>query len=79
MFFAADSPYTMNAGVDPGIISGQPAHLGSKVRLRDLETGAYFQDGWKVSRNLNLGLRPILHQVIRGAWRHYRVPIALFV
>ena len=29
LFFAADSPYTQSAGVDPGILTGQPAHLAS--------------------------------------------------
>jgi hypothetical protein len=60
LFFAADSPYTQTAGVDPGIIKGQPAHLSSNFRhWRNLETGAYFQDDWKVTRKLtlNLGIR----------------------
>ena len=60
LFFAVDSPYTQAAGVDPGIIDGQGARLSSNVRhWRNLEMGAYFQDDWKVTRNLtlNLGLR----------------------
>ena len=60
LFFAADSPYTMSAGVDPGILTGQPAHLASNVRhWRNLEMGAFFQDDWKVTRRLtlNLGMR----------------------
>jgi len=60
LFFAADSPYTMSAGVDPGILTNQPAHLASNVRhWRNLETGAFFQDDWKITRRLtlNLGLR----------------------
>ena len=60
LFFAADSPYTQSAGVDPGILSGSPAHLASNFRhWRNLEMGAYFQDDWKVTRNLtlNLGMR----------------------
>jgi outer membrane receptor protein involved in Fe transport len=60
LFFAADMPYHENAGVDPGIISGEPAHLDINVRhFRNWEFGAYLQDSWKARRNLtlNLGLR----------------------
>jgi outer membrane receptor protein involved in Fe transport len=60
LFFAADSPYTQTAGVDPGILSNTPAHLASNFRhWRNLEMGAFFQDDWKVTRNLtlNLGIR----------------------
>ena len=60
LFFAADSPYTMSAGVDPGILTNQPGHLASNVRhWRNLEMGAFFQDDWKITRRLtlNLGMR----------------------
>jgi len=60
LFFAADSPYTMSAGVDPGILTNQPGHLASNVRhWRNLEMGAFFQDDWKITRRLtlNLGIR----------------------
>ena len=60
LFFAADAPYTEFAGVDPGIVSGQPAQLATNIRhWRNLELGAYFQDDWKATRRLtlNLGLR----------------------
>jgi len=59
-FFAADSPYTMAAGVDPGILAGRAPELASNKRhWRNLEAGAFFQDDWKVTRNLtlNLGIR----------------------
>ena len=60
MFFAADAPYGMAAGVDPGFVSGQPAHLDTNERhWRNWEIGAYLQDDWKATRKLtlNLGLR----------------------
>jgi Carboxypeptidase regulatory-like domain/TonB dependent receptor len=60
LYFALDAPFRENAGVDPGIISGNPAELATNKRhWRNLEFGAYFQDDWKVSRRLtlNLGLR----------------------
>ncbi|HYH00383.1 MAG TPA: TonB-dependent receptor [Terriglobales bacterium] len=65
LFFAADAPYTQTAGVDPGIVSGQPAQLASNTRhWRNWEFGVYFQDDWKVTRTLtlNLGLRYDLYQ-----------------
>jgi len=60
LFFAIDAPYLENAGVDPGIISGAPAHLATNIRhWRNWEVGAYVQDDWKVRKRLtlNLGLR----------------------
>jgi len=60
IFFAADAPYGMAAGVDPGFVSGNPAELASNFRhWRNFEMGAFFQDDWKVSRKLtlNLGIR----------------------
>jgi carboxypeptidase family protein len=59
-FFAADSPYTMAAGVDPGILEGRAPQLASNKRhWRNVEMGAFFQDDWKVTRSLtlNLGIR----------------------
>ena len=60
LFFAIDSPYGEGAGVDPGIVSGTPAHLATNIRhWRNWEIGAYLQDDWKISKRLtlNLGIR----------------------
>jgi outer membrane receptor protein involved in Fe transport len=60
LFFAIDAPYREAAGVDPGIVSGRPAHLSDNVRhFRNWEVGTFAQDDWKVTRRLtlNLGLR----------------------
>ncbi|MGH9532913.1 MAG: TonB-dependent receptor domain-containing protein [Terriglobales bacterium] len=60
LFFAVDAPYAMSAGVNPEFASGNPAHLATNIRhWRNWEFGAYFQDDWKITRNLtlNLGLR----------------------
>ena len=60
LYFAADAPYGMAAGVDPGFVSTQPAQLADNFRhWRNLEIGAFIQDDWKVSRKLtvNIGLR----------------------
>jgi hypothetical protein len=60
LFLAIDAPYVEGAGVDPGIISHQPAHLASSTRhWRNWELGMYFEDNWKITRKftLNLGVR----------------------
>jgi hypothetical protein len=60
IFFAADSPYGMVGGTDPGFVSNQPAQLADNFRhWRNLEVGLFFQDDWKVSKKLtlNLGIR----------------------
>jgi len=60
LFFAADAPYGLVAGVDPGFISNKSAQLADNFRhWRNLEIGAFVQDDWKVSRKLtlNIGLR----------------------
>ena len=57
IWMAADAPYFEVAGVDPGFVSGQPAHLASNVRhWRNIELGAYFQDDWKATRRFTLNL-----------------------
>src|SRR5258706_1490575 len=68
IYFAGDAPYAESAGTNPEIAngaSGATSHLSSNIRhWRNWEYGAYFQDDWKVSRNLtlNLGLRYDLYQ-----------------
>ncbi len=60
LFFAVDQPYAEVAGVDPGFASNRPAELASNIRhWRNFEVGAYFQDDWKVRKNLtiNAGVR----------------------
>jgi carboxypeptidase family protein len=60
LFFAIDAPYGEGAGVDPGILSSQPAHLeGNRRHWRNWELGLYFEDNWKITRRLtlNVGLR----------------------
>jgi outer membrane receptor for ferrienterochelin and colicin len=68
--FAADAPYVQANGVDPGICSAPcpvssynpapQAVLSDNLRhFRNIEFGAFFQDDWKIKKNLtlNLGLR----------------------
>src|SRR6267143_2297606 len=60
LYFAADAPYGMVAGVDPGFVSTQAPQLADNFRhWRNLEVGAYIQDDWKVSKKLtiNMGVR----------------------
>lgn len=60
LFFAADQPYTVSAGVDPGIVNNQAAQLATNVRhWRNREYGFFFQDDWKATKRLtlNLGIR----------------------
>ena len=61
LYFAADAPYKVAAGVDPGIVNGSNvAQLSDNIRhWRNIEVGAYYQDDWKATRRLtlNLGLR----------------------
>ncbi|MGD0921532.1 MAG: TonB-dependent receptor [Terriglobia bacterium] len=60
LYFAADAPELISAGVDPGILTNHPAELATNNRAwRNLEFGAFIQDDWKVTPHLtiNLGLR----------------------
>jgi hypothetical protein len=71
LFFAADSPYFVAAGVNPdlcttpctlpgGLNSNPNAALQTNIRhFRNIEFGGYFQDDWKVTKRLtlNLGVR----------------------
>jgi hypothetical protein len=78
IFFAADAPYTVTAGVNPEICKS-PCSLatiqaittvpiaqeaGNVRHWRNLEMGAYFQDDWKASKRLTLqlGLRYDLYK-----------------
>jgi len=60
LFFAADLPYGEFTGVDPELTTGLPSHLDTNIRaFRNYEVGVFFNDDWKVRKNLtlNLGLR----------------------
>jgi hypothetical protein len=60
LFFSADLPYLELGGVNPELATGLPSPLDTTIRAdRNDEVGAFFNDGWKVRKNLtlNLGLR----------------------
>jgi outer membrane receptor protein involved in Fe transport len=60
LFFAIDTPYLEDVGVDPGFATGSPAQLATSIRhWRNANFGAYLRDNWRISRRLtlNLGLR----------------------
>jgi outer membrane receptor protein involved in Fe transport len=60
LFFALDAPFDQIAGVDPGLVNGNPAQLAPNTRhFRNWEFGLFVQDDWKPSRRLtvNQGLR----------------------
>ncbi|PYV46572.1 MAG: hypothetical protein DMG92_17795, partial [Acidobacteria bacterium] len=71
IFFAADAPYSVSAGVNPdlcgvpctlpgGLKSNPSSALQSNIRhWRNWEVGGYLQDDWKATKRLtlNLGIR----------------------
>ena len=60
LYFAADLPYWMGAGVNPELATPGSAHIDTNIRgWRNHEWGFYIQDDWKLTKNLtlNLGLR----------------------
>ena len=76
IFFAADAPYSVSAGVNPdlctrpctlpgGLNQNPNSFLESNIRhWRNWEFGGYFQDDWKATKRLtlNLGIRYDLYQ-----------------
>jgi len=60
LWFAADLAYGEFTGVNPELLTGLPSHIDTNIRAwRNYEVGAFFNDDWKVHKNLtlNLGLR----------------------
>lgn len=57
LYFAADAPAEIVAGIDPGFASGKSPSLDSNVRYwRNLEMGAFIQDDWKARPNLTISI-----------------------